>query len=163
MLRRLRWTSWGQGVLVAPVLERLGGLAQVQGQGLALLLVRGLLLHQPDQVLLHSRGLAEPAVRAALDSLVDECGENGVVGHYAHLGQVVQGRPYARAVQTGVGHQLVGGYSDVRCGVHQPAGDVQELTPVGCVNLPAVQAVLRLLEAGHHQGGGEDIHLVRVP
>ena len=119
-----------QGVPVALIPEVLGEVSEVEGSMLSNLLVVALFLKVPDEVHLPVSGRIVSGAGLVGHALVDEGGDDDVIGHQLQLVQVLQGRPDLVLVQPGGGHQLVRRYSLVRRGIQYPGDDVQELASV---------------------------------
>ena len=147
-------------VLREGILEALGGDAQMEGRGAALVHVRGRFPQVGDQGAFQCRRLLEALARGTRHARVHERGQHRVVAGDAQPLQVVERTAHAFRAQPGDPHQLVGGDALVRVRVDQGLGDGQQAAAVVVRDGLPCQPIARLRHGIHPEGGGEHLHPV---
>ena len=154
----------GEGPGVSGPLQRRAGLPEVERLGLPDVLVGGVLLHVPYEVLLHARGVLVPVPGVAGNALVDEAGDGLIVVQDVGLVEHLEHALHLLAAQGCEVGQLVGRDALVRGGVQDPAYYVQRLVSGDSVHSGyPFQALPGGALVGHLQAGRVNPHLVFQP
>ena len=152
----------GPDMVVAGVLQLLGGDAQVQWRRVSDRQAGGRLLHPLDQLPLQFVCLGEPAVRRVSHTDMDERGQFSVVAGYPESLQVKERSPHPLGTEPRRHHQHVRGDALVGVRVDQHLGDLREAAAITGIDGLVLEPLPDLLDRADLQRRREDPHVVLV-